>query len=228
MTNIKLNKRLEVIAFLVPNGAKVLDVGCDHALLDIYLVKENRGITAIGSDVKAGPLEKAKENIKKYQVEKEVELRLGNGIETIDEKVDTIVISGMGGLNMVGILKYKTHLLKNVQRIILSPNNYQEFTRREIVKLGFFIKDEYLVEENNIIYQIIVFEKGKARYKRCEYLYGPILLSKQDELFIKHIKRELKQKETLLKILPKKFLKKRFTLNHEIKSMKKILTEKEV
>lgn len=228
MTNIKLNKRLEVIAFLVPNGAKVLDVGCDHALLDIYLVKENREIVAVGSDVKEGPLEKARENIKKYQVEGKIELRLGDGIETIDEKIDTIVISGMGGLNMVGILKYKTHLLKNVQRIILSPNNYQEFTRREIVKLGFFIKDEYLVEENNIIYQIIVFEKGKARYKKHEYLYGPVLLKKQDELFMKHIKKELKQKEMLLKILPKKYFKKRFILQNEIKSMKKMLQEKEV
>lgn len=228
MTNIKLNKRLEVIAFLVPNGANVLDVGCDHALLDIYLVKENRGVTAIGSDVKEGPLEKAKENLKKYNVESKVELRLGDGIDTIDDKVDTIVISGMGGLNMVGILKYKTHLLKNVQRIILSPNNYQEFTRREIVKLGFFIKDEHLVEENNIIYQVIVFEKGKKRYKKCDYLYGPILLEKQDELFIKHIKRELKQKEMLFKILPKKYLKKRFTLQREIESIQKLLKEKEV
>lgn len=227
MTNIKLNKRLEVIAFLVPNGAHVLDVGCDHALLDIYLVKENRKIKAIGSDVKVGPLEKARENIKKYKVEDKIELRLGDGIETIDKETDTIVISGMGGLNMVGILKYKTYLLKNVQRIILSPNNYQEFTRREIVKLGFAITDERLVEENNIIYQIIVFEKGKARYKRNEYLYGPVLLKKQDELFIKYIKKELKQKETLLKILPKKYLKKRFTLQNEIKSMKKLLKEKE-
>ena len=34
---IKISKRLEAISGLVPNNSKVIDIGCDHGLLDIYL-----------------------------------------------------------------------------------------------------------------------------------------------------------------------------------------------
>jgi len=76
----------------------------------------------------------AKENIKKYQLTKKIEVKLGNGIETINENVDTIIISGMGGLNIIGILKYKTDLMKNVETLILSPNNDADKLRKEISK----------------------------------------------------------------------------------------------
>ena len=34
---IKISKRLEAISSLVPINSNVIDIGCDHALLDIYL-----------------------------------------------------------------------------------------------------------------------------------------------------------------------------------------------
>ena len=34
---IKLSKRLDAISSLVPINSKVVDIGCDHGLLDIYL-----------------------------------------------------------------------------------------------------------------------------------------------------------------------------------------------
>ena len=37
---IKLSKRLETISSLVPRGSKVIDIGCDHGLLDIYLYQK--------------------------------------------------------------------------------------------------------------------------------------------------------------------------------------------
>ena len=37
---IKLSKRLEAISSLVPNNSKIIDIGCDHGLLDIYLYQK--------------------------------------------------------------------------------------------------------------------------------------------------------------------------------------------
>ena len=37
---IKLSKRLEEISSLVPLKARVVDIGCDHGLLDIYLYQK--------------------------------------------------------------------------------------------------------------------------------------------------------------------------------------------
>ena len=48
---MKINSRLKMIGDLAPANSFCLDVGCDHAFLDIYLVKRNVGITAIASDI---------------------------------------------------------------------------------------------------------------------------------------------------------------------------------
>ena len=62
---IKLSPRLETIANLVPVNSNVIDVGCDHALLDIYLYENNISNKIIASDINPNALKNAKENIKK-------------------------------------------------------------------------------------------------------------------------------------------------------------------
>ena len=64
MINVKLSKRLKAIADLVDKDSKIIDVGCDHALLDIYLLKKTIIKKAIASDVNEGALNQAKRNIK--------------------------------------------------------------------------------------------------------------------------------------------------------------------
>ena len=63
---MKINNRLKKIGDLVDANSFCLDVGCDHALLDIYVVKNKKNIKAIASDINEKPLKIAKENIKKY------------------------------------------------------------------------------------------------------------------------------------------------------------------
>ena len=46
-----LSKRLEIVATLVDVGSRVIDVGCDHAYLDIYLTKNNNN-KCIATDIK--------------------------------------------------------------------------------------------------------------------------------------------------------------------------------
>ena len=109
---MKINNRLKQIGDLVEANSFCLDVGCDHALLDIYLVKKNKNIKAIASDVKEGPLKNALENIKKEKLEDKIELRLGNGLDTYSDDINTVIISGMGGRNIIGILKNNLKITK--------------------------------------------------------------------------------------------------------------------
>ena len=218
---VKLNKRLESVASLVEENSKVMDIGCDHALLGIYLTQKKNINRVIASDNKEGPLEHAKENVNKYKVTDKIELKLGNGIEPIEDDINTIIISGMGGMNMVGILKYKPWLLKNIETIILSPNTDVDFVRKEICKLGYFIEEEILVKEK-IIYTIIRFKKGKKHYKRIEYVLGPILLKKKEPLFIEYLNYMKTTKENILGILPKKYILKRIIIKKELNEINKL------
>ena len=129
----------------------------------------------------------------------------------------------MGGLTIIGILKYKKYLLKNVDTIILSPNNEVFKTRKEITKLGYFIEDEELIEEKKQIYHVIKFKKGKKYYTKNDFVLGPILKSKKSKTFITYLTKEKESLEKLLKILPKKYFKRRNKLKRELKEIKKVL-----
>ncbi len=221
---MKISKRLKAIATLIPDQVKLLDVGCDHALLDIYVVKQKKNVLAVASDIHEGPLESAKQNIRSYGLEDKIETRLGNGLEVMDDTIDTIVISGMGGKNMLGIFKYSMDKLKNIDRIILSPNNDMVIIRTFLLKNGYRLEEEQMMEEKEIIYPILVFRKGKKHYRKIEYFFGPIFLKKKDPVFIKYYQKELTQKEVLLKLLPKQYLKKRIQLQREIRKIKKMVS----
>lgn len=220
---MKINNRLKTIGDLVEANSFCLDVGCDHAFLDIYLVKKGIGIKAVASDILEGPLSQAKQNIKKEGLEKEIETRLGNGLETYSSEVDTVIISGMGGRNMIGIFKNKLNILKKIETIIISPNNYQEDIKRFLCKNGFMIVDEVLVKEKKFIYQIIKFKRGKKHYSKKEYFFGPINLEKKDKLFYEYFQREVKSREILIEVLPKNYRLKKFIVKREIKMIKEEL-----
>lgn len=145
---MKINNRLKQIGDLVEANSFCLDVGCDHALLDIYLVKKNKNIKAIASDVKEGPLKNALENIKKEKLEDKIELRLGNGLDTYSDDINTVIISGMGGRNIIGILKNNLKITKKIDTFIISPNNYQEDVKRFLTKNKFYIENEVLVKDS--------------------------------------------------------------------------------
>ena len=70
---MKINSRLKTIGDLVEKDSICLDVGCDHALLDIYLVHRKSNIKTIASDIAQGPLEQAKKNIEREHLEDVIE-----------------------------------------------------------------------------------------------------------------------------------------------------------
>lgn len=220
---MKINDRLKKIGDLVEANSFCLDVGCDHALLDIYLVKKDKNIKAIASDVAEGPVEAAKQNIKRERLENKIEVRLGDGLDTYSDEINTIIISGMGGRNMIGIFKRHLEVLKKVDTIILSPNNYQIDVKKFLVNNGFYIDNEEFVKDKKFIYQIIVFKKGKKHYTKKEFFFGPIYLEKKGKLFEEYYKRELMSRKILLQVLPKNFIWKRFITKQEIKMLEKEL-----
>ena len=223
---MKINDRLKKIGDLVEANSFCLDVGCDHAFLDIYLVQRGENIKAIASDVKEGPLNHARENIKKYHLEDKIECRLGNGLDTYSDDVDTIIISGLGGRSMIGIFKNHLEVLKKVNTIILSPNNYQEDVKRFLCKHHFYLSNEELVKEGKFIYQILVFSRGKRRYSRREYFFGPVKKKKKGKLFDEYYKRALVSREILIKVLPKNYRWKKFLVKKEIQMLKEEINNK--
>ena len=85
---MNISARLRTIASLVKDNSSIVDVGCDHGLLDIYLTKY-KNVRCVASDNKASCLNNAISNIKKYNLEDKIKTILCDGVEGID--LDTIV-----------------------------------------------------------------------------------------------------------------------------------------
>lgn len=221
MNNLSI--RLKEITSFIPDNVKMVDIGCDHALLDIYLYKNRKNIKIIASDINENALEQAKKNIKKYKLDKSIETRLSNGLDNINsDEIDTIVISGMGSHTIVGILRMNQKKLINVGNIIIQSNNHIDFLRERILELNYYIDSEKLVKDNNIIYTIISFKKGKKRYNKKEIYFGPYLLKENSNLFKEKNKQDLEKLEYLYKIIPKSHILHRIKIKNKINMYKKI------
>ena len=152
----KLSLRLKAIVKFVEKKDKLVDVGCDHGLLSIYLIENELVSKVIASDINQNALNSAINNIKKRNLN--IETILSDGIKDINMKgINTLVISGMGTSTILHILE-DSNKLKNVKKLIIQSNNDHELLRSELNGRGY-----YLVEEE------YTFDKGKW-YITCKFI----------------------------------------------------------
>ena len=206
---MNISKRLRVISEFIPDNSFVLDIGCDHALLDIYTCLQKDGVKCVASDVKEGPLQMAKKNVAKYNVSDRVSVVLADGLASYKKGVNIVVISGLGSSTIVDILKKGTDALNDIETLIISSNNDYYYLRNSICNLGFYICDESIVLDKGKYYPIVVFKKGFKKYNKYELKYGPVLLNKKSSVFLDYLKYEKEKLCVIYKSLGiKHFLRK--------------------
>lgn len=177
---MKISDRLKLIADMVTNNY-VIDVGCDHALLDIYLTK--LGKKCIATDISNNVVETAKKNISKYNLD--IEVIQTDGLKNINiPKHSTVVIAGMGAHTIIDILKYKY----DIDELVIASNNDLYLIRKKIVSLGYYIDLEKSIIDKNKYYVIIRFKKGKKRYSRKRYVIGDLDRNYYEYLYNKNNK----------------------------------------
>lgn len=185
-----ISNRLKSLVKYVNEEDKVIDIGCDHALLDIYLVKNNIVNNVLISDISKNALEQGIDNIKKYNLESNIESRCGNGLEVLNEKdnIDTVIISGMGTNTILDILNNK--YLENINKLIIQSNKDYDLLRSEVIKLGFKILEEEVIVDNDKLYINIVFIRGNKEYTTLELKYGTSTMINK-EVYYKYLINKL-------------------------------------
>ena len=199
---MKISKRLEAIADFVEETDRVIDIGCDHANLDVFLCEKYKDINIIASDIHEGALAQAKSNIEKHNLKNRIETRLGDGLTIANpSEFDTIVISGMGFHNIKKILSNEPKMIDK-PKIIIQCNTDVVKLRKFVIKLGYKITREQLILDNDIIYTVIEFTKGKEKYNYDQIYFGPRILEDKNELFYEYYSKKLLKYENLLLQLP--------------------------
>ena len=193
----KLKNRLYTVSTLVPRGARVADIGCDHGHLPIYLIREGISSFCIASDIKEKPLESARANIKKVGLD--IETRLGAGLSTIKEnEVDCITIAGMGGEVISAILEDAPWVKNDKYTLILQPMTSADALRRYLSENGFSIEKEVACTDSGKLYTVIKTTFTGEFSLMDEAFYRTGMLDPKDETAKKYIEKQLKIVEKLV------------------------------
>lgn len=218
-----LSKRLNSLVKYLEQNDKAIDIGCDHALLDIFLINNNILKHIIVSDIHENALYAGIKNIKKHKLEDKIDARLGNGLSVLNEcdNINTIIISGMGTSTILDILDNEH--IGNINKLILQSNNNHFELRDKITKMGFYIDNEEYLVDNKKNYINIVFKKGSKKYKTDEIKYGPILLKNKE-----YLEFEINNCLKIQNLIKKPRLKQKLALKREIKKLNKYKKKVEI
>lgn len=199
---MQLSKRLQTVASMVTPGYRVADVGCDHAYTAIYLVKNNISPYVIAMDINQGPLDIAKENIKKYGVSEKVIIRKSDGIMELKAgEADTILIAGMGGRLMIRILTGNMEALWSAGELVLQPQSEIHLVRKALKDMGFLIIKESMLKEDGKFYVAFKVKPASSNIKDRDYqlikpehiYFGRLLLEEKDPVLLEYLQYERQQ-----------------------------------
>lgn len=169
-----MNNRLLAVANFIKNADQIIDVGCDHAWLSIFLIQNKFCNNVINIDCNIAPLENGKRNVNKLGLSNKISFMLNNGLENLqlDKNIDYVTICGMGAKNIIDIVA-SSSISPNFY--IIQPNNNIPKLRQWLKNNQYKIVDETVIIDNNIYYEILVIQKGNTNiYNNVDVYIGPI------------------------------------------------------
>jgi len=188
-----LSKRLKAITNFVSKDDSLVDVGCDHGLLSIYLMENNLVNKVIASDINSNALASAIKNIEKFHLE--IPTVLSDGLNNINlTDINTLVISGMGTSTIKHILSDSNKLVK-IKKIITQSNNDHEMLRQFMNDIGYYLDNELYVYDKGKWYVTGCFIKSNKKNSEDIIKYG-LLNNKEYNSYL------VESKETILEKIP--------------------------
>lgn len=160
------SERIKALASEIEPEDIVLDVGCDHGYLCIYLKQNNLCKEIYASDVSENALNSAKNNFKKYNLD--INSFVSDGFNAVTVSFNTAVIAGMGTSTILHILESE----KTPDKLIVSSHNEHYKLRKNLNKIGYKIINEKALFENNHYYIILTLKKGKQKLTKNEMKFG--------------------------------------------------------
>lgn len=184
-----------MVADMVTKGNVAADIGCDHGFVSIYLVEQGICPYVIAMDVNEGPLLRAKEHVWERGLEKQIDIRLSDGIDKLlKNEADSVFIAGMGGRLVIKILSDHFDKVKALKEVILQPQSELHLVRHFLAEQGMTIVQEDMVEESGKFYPCMkaVWKLETSVYTEMEEWYGPLLLERKHPVLYQYLLKEKK------------------------------------
>lgn len=171
---MKYSERIRKTVELMEPADCLADIGCDHGYMSILAMQSNLYRKIYAADVNEGPLCKAKENICSFHLEDRIIPVLSDGLKSVPEDINAVVICGMGGLLIRRILCDCSERIGNLTQMILGPHSEIEELRAYLItETDFDIARETALLDAGKHYVLMDLRKketaGKSVYYRNPY-----------------------------------------------------------
>ncbi|WP_170105360.1 tRNA (adenine(22)-N(1))-methyltransferase [Desmospora activa] len=205
-----LSLRLSAVADAIPSGRVVADIGSDHAQLLIALAQAGLLKRGIAGEVNEGPWKNASQNVNDADLQHQIQVRRGNGLDVLKVgEAEVVVIAGMGGHLITSILDRSLHKMEKLERLVLQPNNGVDHVRRWLYRHGWEIDGENLVREAGILYEVVTASPGDPDqpYRGLPlpleqaYEVGPLLWQERHPLLLHKLTEKLEGLDRILQQL---------------------------
>lgn len=195
----QLDNRLKLCADFIRDGAKLADIGTDHAYLPVWLCRIGRCPSAIAADINPEPLKRGQSTIAQAGLSGCIKTRLSDGLKGIlPDEADDIVIAGMGGELIAKIISECSFANDNSKHFILQPMTKSECLIDWLCENGFkIIKQDCCIAAEKCYTVLLVQYTGEKQSSNELYRYLGELSPKTNETHLRfiegHINRLLKQ-----------------------------------
>jgi tRNA (adenine22-N1)-methyltransferase len=187
-----MDLRLQTVARMIRSVVHA-DVGSDHALLLVSLLRSGRVQRGIAIENKQQPFRNSQSALSGLPAE----VRLSDGLESLEPReADSLSICGMGGENIVKILQ--AHPNRIPSRIVLQPNRRADLVRQWALHSGFRLIDEQIAW-GHWPYEILLLEMASTLEMDPAYtdlerdaaiMFGPLILQRSEPRFVERLREE--------------------------------------
>jgi len=142
-------------------GRRVADIGCDHGKLMYDMFERGLIDYAFVSDISEPSVNKAVKLLSEAHYP--FDYAVADGLSAIKPEFDIeeVVISGMGGLEIIKILQNNR---LNLDKFVLQPQNNELKLKQYLIKNGYNIIRDEIVQDKHMFYNLIkVLKTGKSQ-----------------------------------------------------------------
>ena len=195
-----MNRRLNCIADHVALGTGLIDVGTDHGYLPLELIRRHYPGKLYASDINPGPLNAARHSAEAAGLSDRIGFLLCDGLDACPpDRIDTIVIAGMGGDTICGILDRAEWCMDSRYSLVLQPMTRAEVLRYWLIYNEFEITAEDLVEDSGILYSVLTARYGgHTCLKDAELYTGSYSMLRDHALFSAFLNGQIQRFERAL------------------------------
>lgn len=192
--------RIQSLCALLERAETFADVGCDHGFCSEYMLRHDLCERAIISDISRESLKKAEGLLSTYIAEGRCVPNCADGLAGIPQDTELVLIAGMGGMEMIHILK-EGFLPR---KFVLQPMRDTEALRRYLVSAGAKITHDVTFEDGKF-YDVIKGERaGGSFYTEEEFRFGKGNLALRPKAFLESLAETKRRMLLFLPSLPER------------------------